>query len=510
MKVLSLLFILFVLSVELYSQDFPAPKLPFGVSLFNQMKVSFDIEKKREIVEDWLNLDYRFDNFSAGIRYETFQPNDPNTAISRGKEKYSDIDFKYFNVNFGNKKANFEITVGNYYALIGRGMILKSYEDRNLRLDNNLLGILITVNYSGFKFTGLSGSAANSNNERKDILYLTDLEYKGLKFIRGGVTFASNKSEVEGLSNTHLGSVRVQTSFAGFEGYFEYGLKKNSDYSSSIFANSENFVGKGIYGSVSYYYDIFSITGEYKLYDNFGFRSYDQTINYNQPPSTRNDYSYQLFNRHPSTLDADNEKGFQLEATADFSEKSSLLMQYSETRTLDKDSYIQRINGQSLDSRLRFREASGEYSSEWSDKFKTIFSLGYNEELDGNTENFTGVIDMRYSLDPTNTIRLILEHQETKNVSNFEQYFADVLSLEYLSSPKYSIAWVMEVKTKEPIPGNRIQLFWNYLQGTLKVGEHTDLSLLVGSREAGIICIGGVCRYEPEFRGIEFKMVNRF
>jgi hypothetical protein len=32
---------------------------------------------------------------------------------------------------------------------------------------------------------------------------------------------------------------------------------------------------------------------------------------------------------------------------------------------------------------------------------------------------------------------------------------------------------------------------------------------LVGSRQAGNICIGGVCRYEPEFRGIELKMNTR-
>jgi hypothetical protein len=105
---------------------------------------------------------------------------------------------------------------------------------------------------------------------------------------------------------------------------------------------------------------------------------------------------------------------------------------------------------------------------------------------------------------------LIVEHQQTENRTTSANYFTDVLSLEYLRSPRYSIAWVMEMKTSEPVPGNTVRLLWNYIQGTIKIGEHTDLSLLAGSRQAGVICIGGVCRYEPEFRGVELKMVNRF
>lgn len=504
------LLLLLIIPFTVFTQDFPAPKLPKGVTILNQTKASYDFEKKISIFEDWLNLDYRYENFSAGIRYESFLPNDPSPAISRGKEKYSDIAFKYFTVNFGDKKTNFEITAGNYYALVGRGMVLRSYEDRNLRLDNNLQGVLVKAGYRNFRLTALAGSAANSNNERKDVLYLADLEYRGLKWLKGGVTLASNKPEFDNVSRTDIGSLRLETSFGAFDGYFEYAVKKNSDIQNAVFNSSESFAGKGIYASASYWYDIFSITGEYKYYDNFGFRSFDQTINYNQPPATRKDYSYQLFNRHPSTLDADNEQGYQVEATANLSDNSSLLLQFSETKTLDKDSYIQRIYGQSLEPRIKLREVFGQYSNEWSEKFKTTIALGYNEELDEKTKNYTGVLDIRYSIDPRNTLRFIFEHQQSNNRTTFEDYFSDVFTMEYLRSPKYSIALVAEMKTREPIPGNTVRTLWSYVQGTIKIGEHTDLSLLAGSREAGIICIGGVCRYEPEFRGVEIKMVNRF
>lgn len=504
------LFLFFIPVLPLFAQDIPAPKLPGGLSILNQTKASYDFEKKISIFEDWLNIDYRYDNFTAGLRYETFKPNDPSPAISRGKENYSDIAFKYFSVNFGNKKSSFELTAGNFYALVGRGMVLRSYEDRNLRLDNNLQGVLVRAGYADFKLTALAGSAANSNNDRKDILYLADLEYRGFKWLKGGLTFASNKPDLPGVANTDIGSLRLQTSIGSLDGYVEYGLKKNSDIQSGAFNGVENFAGKGFYGSLSYYYDIFSIVGEYKYYDNFGFRSFDQTVSYNQPPATRRDYTYLLFNRHPSTLDPDNEQGFQIEANANISDYSSLLLQYSETKTLDNTSFIQRLYNQNLEPVVKYREASAQYSAALSDKLKMIVAFGYNEELDENTKNYTGVIDLKYSIDSRNTVRLIIEHQQTNNRTTLEDYFADVLTVEYLRSPKYSVAWVSEMKTREPLPGERVRLFWNYIIGTMKIGEHTDLSLLAGSREAGIICIGGVCRYEPEFRGVEFKMTNRF
>ena len=56
-------------------------------------------------------------------------------------------------------------------------MVLKSYEDRSIRIDNNLLGVKLTGKYAGFVLTGLSGSAANASNERTDILHAADLEY---------------------------------------------------------------------------------------------------------------------------------------------------------------------------------------------------------------------------------------------------------------------------------------------------------------------------------------------
>jgi len=142
-KIFSFLFLLISLASSLYAQDDFIPQLPEGLGFSNQLEYSYDYELNQETFENWFNLDYRYNIFSAGIRFDIFQPNDPNPAISRGKERYADIAFKYIEAEIGDIEEGMKVTAGNFYSLFGRGLILKSYENRNIRIDNNLLGVKV-------------------------------------------------------------------------------------------------------------------------------------------------------------------------------------------------------------------------------------------------------------------------------------------------------------------------------------------------------------------------------
>lgn len=483
--------------------------LPDGLRLSNQLEYSYNTKEKFEIFENWLNVDYTKNIFSTGIRFEAFQPNDPDPSVSRGKVKYADIAYKYFSVDIGDVEQGVNITVGNFYKLFGRGMILKSYEDRNIRIDNNLQGVKVEANYMDFTLTALSGSAANSNNDRKDVLHAADLQYNGFDLIKLGTSFASNLPSTDGLASTTLASFRIQPSYWNFDGYAEYGFKNNKDVQKNIFNNKEAIIGEAIYTSLNFYYDAFSIVGEYKYYDNFAFTSDDATIFYNTSPSLRKEYTYQLLNRHPSPLDQNNEKGFALEANYNFSDETSLTANYGITQTLSKNSYHQRVNNLSLPIATQLKEIYAQLNHSWNSWFTSIAAFGYNEELSTNTKNITPVLENKFYFDDINTIKIVIEHQQTENLTTDEMYYNDVLALEYLRSPSFNVSLVTEMQTKEPKKDHVIRKFWSFIQFGYKLSNHTDLSLLIGSRQAGNICIGGVCRYEPEFQGVELKMLTR-
>ncbi len=508
MRRLSFLLFIACLSINAQFTSLRDLGLPKGLSFSNQLEYAYDTKRDIQILENWLNLDYRSGIFSAGIRFEVYEPNDPDPSISRGKERYAGIAYKYIKAELGGEAYSLDVTIGNYYALFGRGLIVKSYEDRNIRIDNNLLGIKIDAAYGDLKLSALSGMPENSKAERKEILTAVDLEYAGLRNLVFGSTFATNYPD-NNSANTSLASVRILPKFWNFEFYGEYGVKLNDDIKEEVFGNDEFKIGEAYYGGMNFYYGSFALSAEYKHYDNFAFSTSDRTVSYNTPPATRKDYSYILLNRHPSPLNQANERGFQFEANYYFSSETFLTANYGLTKTLGPSSYYQRVLGVELPSQNQLEEVYVQLEHTWSESFESIFAFGYNKELSTSTENFVPIVETRYYLDDYNTLRLVLEHMQTKDFQTSEKYYDDVVTLEYLNSPNLSIALVSEMKTTEPTSGRMIRKFWNFIQFGYSISGNTDLSLLIGTRQAGNICISGVCRYEPEFRGVELKLLTR-
>ena len=103
------------------------------------------------LMNAFCNLIYSNGNFSAGIRYESYR--DPMLGFDT-RYKGSGIGSRYASY----KVDDFEVTVGNFYEQFGNGLILRSYEERNLGLDNAMDGIKIRVNpYKGIVLKGLIG-----------------------------------------------------------------------------------------------------------------------------------------------------------------------------------------------------------------------------------------------------------------------------------------------------------------------------------------------------------------
>jgi hypothetical protein len=340
-------------------------------------------------------------------------------------------------------------------------------------------------------------------------LHAVDLEYRGWQPLKTGITIATNLPPSEETARTTLSSLRIMPSFWDIDIYTEYTAKFNEDLNQNYFNGDETIVGQGFYGNLNYYLGPLSLLGEYKYYDNIAFTSQDGTIYYNTPPSVRLEYTYILPNRHPSPLNQANEQGFQTAASYNLNDETYFTAAYTQTKTLPASSYYQRINETNVPVLTQLREYYFTGQHDWGESLTSITAFGYNEELATNTKNLTPVIENRFYFGEVNTIKLILEHQQVTNRTTAEEYYSDVVELEYLRSPNLSIAVVAEVQTKEPELDRIVRKFWGFVQAGYKIGNHSDISLLVGTRQAGNICIGGVCRYEPAFQGVELKILTR-
>jgi hypothetical protein len=142
---------------------------------------------------------------------------------------------------------------------------------------------------------------------------------------------------------------------------------------------------------------------------------------------------------------------------------------------------------------------------------ETRLAAAWNFDFTTNTENITTIVDPQYELSDRDLVHLSWQHQHTKNCFDLSEYDTELFQIEYSRSPYGSLALVGAYTNQFKL--NNVDMHrhtWLYGQLTLNFWHNQELQILYGSRQAGFVCVGGICRYEPEFRGIEVRVVNRF
>ena len=116
-------------------------------SLMNAKEV-----KEKVRANTWLNVNYTNGGFTAGVRYEFY---------SYPLIDFEDIGYKgqgLTNYFLDYKNDFIQVTAGTFYEQFGNGFALRAYEDRQLGIDNSLLGARIRVTpYTGVLLKGVWG-----------------------------------------------------------------------------------------------------------------------------------------------------------------------------------------------------------------------------------------------------------------------------------------------------------------------------------------------------------------
>jgi len=464
------LFLVFFLTQIVYSQ----------VSVSNQLEYSHWNKDGQNIFENWTDISYQYNQYSFNARMELYKPPDENV--------YTDLTplVKEEQLSYINAEAywgNFSFTVGNYYAIFGRGLALRTYEDRNLRVDNNILGLKANYFSELYEITAIAGKMRDKVNRRRDRIYGLDGEINLLDNLKIGGSFLKNHIYGKFFD---LAAFRLNFIYDDFDFYSELATKNFSDKISQYF-------------SLSYSSNLFSLLAEYKDYNQLTFAN-DFGTEYNAPPALTREHAYAMLNRHPHQLNTNDERGIQFEGSYDAITDLSLLINYSYTETHLKQ--------------RKFEEYFFKTHYDYSENLRLEGLIGWNYEIEG-TENITPIFMAEYIWNDINELHFEFQHQHTKIVKKGPLYKAeydgDMVILEYSRSPIYSFSLVSEFTNRTGLETYKDEKdFWIYGQLTLSVFESQQISILYGSRQKGFVCAGGVCREEPEFEGLEIKLFSRF
>lgn len=418
--------------------------------------------------EDWTEVYLSYKNWRVGLRYEAHLPPQPFSQDTSG-HGLSQRFLEY-------RRGNLTVTLGNFYSLLGRGLVLRAFENRTIRWDTNLDGAKLAYYHRYADVKLLAGKPRDRSGKRHAFLEGGELNLKPFDVFRIGGSFVTTKPENKGDVYWGSGFLGVNLSWGSF--YFERAFKNYPDQFPT---------GKAYYLSGNLFLGPVTALIEYRNYDQFDLT---EGVTYNNPPTVYREHLYTLMNRHQHVQFANDEKGYMVELTYSPGELGVLILNNSRIR-----------NHRGI---LIYREYYGQVDVDPTYQLNLVGGAGEQRDPQARYLNLVGSV--KWAFVDYHAFKLIYEHQHAKILLNDRQYYNQALTASYEHSPHYSVSVLAERSTDQLAERD----IW--LGGQLDVHflRNFDLTIFGGRRRKGKLCVGGVCIYRPAFQGIEFRLTHRF
>jgi len=490
-------------------------RLAYGTPQYNHQLYGSDA---------WLALNYSGKDLTAGVRLDAHQ----NSNLHAPLQSFSGQGIGRW---FITKKIDkLEVTGGYFYDQFGNGIVFRSFEARQLGLDNAVYGIHTRYQFSqNTEIKGFSGRQKNRFELFEPIIRGLNangnFKYKKI-YINPGISVVART-----LDNTSMNSIISSINQQAFDTRFEprynvYAFSLNNSLSfkrwtwdmelasktpEALFiagdGNGQRYElrdGSVVFQSLTYTKRGLGITGQYKRTENYSFRvSPTETglrgvINY-LPPLTRQN-SYRLPARYAAQSLELSEQALQMDIVFKLNKKWKGIL---------NGSYVTDLEG-----KLMFKEAYAELTYKLNKKTK--LKPGFQHlQLDQQTYGLKGkglltsivpFFEVQRKLAKKKSFRLEASIMQT--AQDFGSW--SWVLFEYNWAPKWSFS-VSDMYNFNPNEGFVTSGPLHYPTVFAQYSYHSSrYSLAYVKQVEGIVCTGGVCRYEPAFSGVRFSMSTNF
>lgn len=503
--------------------------------------IGADTVPEKLLSNGYLNLLFTSGNFSAGVRYENY-----NNVMQGFDPRYKGSGIPYRFASYSHK--DFEITAGNYYEQFGSGLLLRSYEERSLGIDNSLDGIRIRYKpYKGIYLKGAIGQQRFFFDKGEGIVRGLDGEINlnefnnkwaasKLKVTVGGSFVSKYQADRDPIYNLpqNVGGWAARTTLI----YGNWML--NGEYAHKV--NDPSTVNKMIYKpgealftSLSYSKKGFGITLSAKRIDNMNFRSdrsaTGNVLTMNYLPALTKPHSYTLLAFYPYASQPNGEMAFQgqlnykikkgtklgghygTDVAVNYSRANAIEMkQVDDTTTIMESGTLgYTSNFFAIGEELYFEDVNVEISHKFSKKVKGVFTwayLTYNSDIieghtDGTFYSHIGVADVTYKITPTKSLRMEVQHLMTKQD---EKNWANAM-IEFTLAPKWFFMAGDSYNYGNPADDKKLHY---YTTGFGYTKNSSRIAITYGKQREGIVCVGGVCRNVPASYGFLVTITSNF
>lgn len=460
---------------------------------------------------DQLNLDVTTGEVRLGLRFEADHSSEDQFTYDEITQRFAEW-----------AGPRIRVRVGNFYTILGRGLIHRSFELPGVVLDQPGLrsrygpsrdvdGVLLEGSAGPFRAIGFSG-APNGGDVSPG------LEPEGLERYVGQVSGLELSATPWpnarlGTAYTRVGTASNQrelgTAFidvdplllAGVGGlqlplYLEYARENATAGEWTSFSTADS-VPHALYAGANLIRGAFTLSAEWKDYA--GFR-----LGTNDPPSLVKEHSWQLLNRATHVLNATLEQGFQVEGSWSLPDWGDVTVNRS------------RSDGRFATGPVRFEETYVELHlapAGWPVETTLFHDAGKDEFSFLPRRRAAGGLG-RVHLTDDLSVEAQVERQSSRRASeNFVDLFASI-SVARAGLGTLAFAWERTTDPQEEDPAKAETPPVDprhFLSGTLSapLSDRHEIVLFAGQRRGGRACTAGTCYEVLSFKGVELRLTSR-
>lgn len=520
----------------------------------DKIKISEIDAVERFRSNNYIKADYFISKWEFGVQIESYSPMALlNYAPELDKTHIGTMYARYNNTNIG-----LDITAGHFYEQFGSGLVLRSWEDRQLGINNAIFGGRIGYEFvKGARATILGGrqrigmgfdladsfiSGADVDISISDISNMENVELNvGTSFVGRYENLQDKYPTLDKMTTMH--SVRADVAKGGFYAGAEYvykskdALVEGQGALKTILAEKQ-YDGNALLINLGYSQRGFGLDVNLRRMENIGMYS-ERDLNgntfntgvVNYVPALTKQYDYALQNIYVyqvatttgfSPYVKAGEIGGQFDLFYQFKRGTTLGGKYG-TYLAVNGSFWNALEPQDLDldqrqvstgffdfGRKYYNDLAIETRKKISDKWQTVFLVmgqyynqKYIEDTTGEHKAYVVAGEAIYKFGDAQSIRVIGQHLwadgDKKNWAS--------ATLEYVPSLNWS--FFLQDLYNYGNDNKEAQLHYYNLGGAYTHGS-TRIGMSYGRQRGGMICVGGVCRWVPESSGLTINISTNF
>lgn len=503
---------------------------------------------------NYIKADYFIKKWEFGVQLESYSP----MALLNYAPGLDQTDIGTLYARYNNTDLGLDITAGHFYEQFGSGLALRTWEDRQLGINNAILGARVGYEFTrGAKATVLGGkqrigmgfdladSFISGINLDISLSEVTSVESVDLN------VGASYVGRYENLQDTHpdlskmtnMYSVRADVSKGAFYAGAEYVYKSNDALVEGqgivqVILDEKQYDGNALLVNMGYSQRGFGLDVNLRRIENIGMFSErslsGNTFNtgvVNYVPALTKQYDFALQNIYvyqvqpltsfspylkPGEIGGQFDLYYQFRRGTPMGGKYGMYFSVNGSfwNALDyKDLNIEEreVSAGFFDlGRKYYNDLAIEVRKKHSEKWQSIlmvmgqyYNQQYIEDTSGELKAYVAAGEIIYKFGASQSLRFIGQHLWTDE--DKKNWIGG--TLEYVPSLKWSF-YIHDIYNYGNDNPDKRTHFYN-VGGAFTKGA-TRIGMSYGRQRGGMICVGGVCRWVPESSGLTINISTNF